>query len=548
MAWTDTTKTWEYHRPIHRINSPCYDEEREPVSGKGYGRGCHAPSDGPTDTELGDRTKAVARGIPGWVTVLNEDEQELEGMLDRSFQTYHDIPLYQWHRYYDWNFHVAPIKGYQYVRGLGNESTADKIETMECEWDCGSFGLGRDPMFNYTDWRWPMTGHYCWFAGRWIYDCGHASTYDKSGDNEGLMRTELHPCKAVAWAQWEAVSFPENGGLYVPGIRFHFFASRLGGYKDFAAINARDYEFIVDLPRLQGSGVQQMSLERTPDFPMSTTVLRTVRLLHKTTFVAGALGKSHETKPIITEMPPASPGELAEQVKVTIPLSGQPADDDYYHVIIDFGWLDPDRSQARRVKHCRVEFVDILKGSINHDTFDEEWKIKFGVNGRWYSRKFKGVENGKKLPLNQPVDFYLSEDDAISVTAHGHEIDYLDDAFQLKKEDRLLTLDGQVMDWDKDIVPASGQRLKKMCYAFVDIVKWRTKDYNEELQKVDPEKGAPNNPYHVRNMDGINNMPLSQTALTTKTVTIYEEEKEITIVDYYLNYRLSINSQKVPEP
>ena len=85
------------------------------------------------------------------------------------------------------------------------------------------------PMFNNPQWIWPMSGQYCWLTGRWIYDCGHATSDDKS---VGLMRSEIHPCKAMAFAQWEAVSFPENGNLYVPGIRFLFFASRLGGYKE----------------------------------------------------------------------------------------------------------------------------------------------------------------------------------------------------------------------------------------------------------------------------------------------------------------------------
>ena len=34
---------------MQRIGSPSYDELRQPVSGRGFGRGCHAPSDGPRD-------------------------------------------------------------------------------------------------------------------------------------------------------------------------------------------------------------------------------------------------------------------------------------------------------------------------------------------------------------------------------------------------------------------------------------------------------------------------------------------------------------------
>src|SRR5436853_4977587 len=149
---------------------------------------------------------------------------------------------------------------------------------MECERDIGRFAGGRSVVTNgnlfrragsmfETDWAWPMTGQYIWLAGRWIYDCGHPQPVEK-------MHTELHPCKAVATARWEAVQFPENGELFVPAIQFMFFASRWGGYHDFPTIHDQDYEFIVDLPIPAVPAPVEYTIGHTPDFPLNTGVLR----------------------------------------------------------------------------------------------------------------------------------------------------------------------------------------------------------------------------------------------------------------------------------
>ena len=65
MAWDNTSKDWDYDRPIHRINSPSYKPAESPVSGQGYPRGCHAPSDGPDDSVYGLLIRRLARTIPG---------------------------------------------------------------------------------------------------------------------------------------------------------------------------------------------------------------------------------------------------------------------------------------------------------------------------------------------------------------------------------------------------------------------------------------------------------------------------------------------------
>lgn len=557
MAWTNTTKDWDYRRPFHRINSPSWDPSRGQVSGRGYPRGCRAPSDGPDDSVYGLIIRRLVRTIPGWVTVENEQEREVEGVLDRCFQTWTDVPLFQWHRYYDWNFHIAPADGYAYVRGVGNEpsgrsevaGTQRRVtasNTMECEWDCGAFGRRPGPMFDNSQWIWPMSGQFCWVAGRWIYDCGHASSDDKTGPNEGLMRSEIHPCKAMASAQWEAVNFPENGSLYVPGIRFQFFASKQGGYKPFQALNSLDYEFIVDLPRVEGT-YPTWAVGHTPDFPLNTAVLRSPHLLHHADFISSATGTAGSVQPVIEPVPPANPGFLPQQVKVKIPLTQLPASADYFGVIIKFGWFDPDRSLARRVKHCVVNFTHIHKGDIDHDDWAEEWLVKFGVNGRWFLRNYTGVSNDTDLQLHaQPVDFYLADGDSIYVSAHGAELDLVDDVFQESDADRTVTLNGAIIDWDTDIVPWNRQRIWDICYRIADMMFFTFNDQNDPLGIIDPGTGAADNPLPVHGLNMLNTQHTQVAFFTEEVGESAELVEDPNRIDYRLHYRVTVQPQQVP--
>ena len=308
--WTNTAKPVDVDRPFHRVNSPVFSVMRPRPDGKGYRCGCHSPDQYSIDVLeaiidvvanfllpllgflgvalVNTAFRKAIRSCPNWVPVGRRDlspfgyqlfraeertqtdpenEMEVEGVLWRSFQTWTDVPPSQWHTWYDWNFHVVPARGYQFVRGAGNDPDPNaKIPTgtrlvgntdaVECEWDCGAFHSTTaslrepGPMFHQNfvlDWAWPLAGQYFWASGRWIYDCGHATNHEITGANEGKMRTELHPCKAIATARFEAVQFQENGGKFTPAIQFMFFASTSGGYIDFEDLGTRDYEFIVDL-------------------------------------------------------------------------------------------------------------------------------------------------------------------------------------------------------------------------------------------------------------------------------------------------------------
>jgi hypothetical protein len=554
--WTNTEKDWDYDHPFHRINSPSWDPARARVSGQGYRSGCHAPSDGPNDSVYGLIIRRLARAIPGWVPVVAEQEQEVEGPLDRCFQTWTDVPLFQWHRYYDWNFHIAPYGGYAYVRGMGNEphgrsevaGTQRRVtasNTMECEWDCGAFGNRPGQMFLSAQWIWPMSRQFCWVSGRWIYDCGHATTDDKTGPNEGLMRSEIHPCKAMASAQWEAVQFPENGKLYVPGIRFQFFASRLGGYKQFQTLNDRDYEFIVDLPQVEGN-YPTWAVGHTPDFAFNTGALRSPHLLHHTDFISTATGVQGSVQPVIEPVAPANPGFLPQQVKVKIPLTQLPASADYYGVIIKFGWFDPDQSLARRVKRCVVEFTHIHKGHEDHDTFAEEWMVKFGVNGRWFIRHFQGVHNNTDLQLRVgPQEFYLADRDAIYVSSHGAAIEPVDGVFNRTNANRTVRLNGRVMDWENDIVHGNRQRLWDLCYEVANMMFWTFNMQNEPLGIIDPGRGAADNPLRVHGLNMQNTEHWQVAFFTEEVGESAELAEDPHRIDYRLHYRVTVEPQPI---
>lgn len=579
MATDNTSKDWEYATPFHRINSPSYNDGRR-ADGLGYLKGCHAPSDGPNDSFYGWLIQDLIRTVPGWVPVLDETEYEVEGSLFHSFQTWTDVPVWQWHRWYDWNFHITPDSGYAYVVGPGNggpskkeldemkkkgERWLGKAGSLECEWDCGAFGAKPGPMFA-SDWAWPLTGQRVWISGRWIYDCGHASSDDKS---VGKMRTELHPIKAVASARWEAIKFPENNGLYVPAIQFMFFASKTGGYQPFSSLGGRDYEFIVDLPKIPGALAVKAPIGSTPEFPLNTVVLRSPHLLHKFDYLpfSNATGNNASVVPVIEPIAPDDPSQPPQQAKIKIPLSGA-GSADYYGVMISLGWYDPDGSQARKVLHCQVTLDNFHKGSVNHVTFSEEWSVKIGVNGRWLTQHFDGVRNNHTYNFNLPtIDLWLSEDDFISISSHGAEIKLVGDFFDRSQNRRTVTINGHDVQWNRDVLSHDRQTQWDICYAIADMMFFTFARQNDPLGIIDPgplppglpiPPGSPppaqkpgvnvafKNPIQLKYVgDGTIKMNLIGYAVEADPHSA-ELEEEINTVDYILNFSIKVQRQQVP--
>ena len=474
------SKLWDKKQPFQRINSPSFGPPPPPPppqkplpDGDGHARGTRRPGDflvrSPLDAIAREQ---LIRLTPSWTTTMGtteaEVEQEIFGILKRSFQTWTDAPPFQWHRWYDWNFHVEPEAPFAWLRGPGNvnvlkkadEETPnpipiigpllDKIqgkilgpassvvpgETMECEWDTGAIGAPLGGMFG-SDWSIPMTGEYVWIAGRSIYDGGHETP------EIFLCRSELHPCKAVAAARWEAFKFAENGHV-VPAIKFMFLTHRLGGLIDFDSLrpkDGKDYEFIVDLPEMpEGDIPLTVAVGHTPEFPHNTIVLR--KPDEPLVFAdfqpfTNATGKGPPAKgfePTVKLLPASDANPRLRQVKVTIPLLSlvkEHADTDYYGVVLWMGWPDPAGTEGKKVKKVTVTFVNLRRAQLNHDTFGEEWRFKAGVNGRWFQWGFDRVHNNTDHPLTQqpPLVFWLHEDDKVVVSAHGAELDLVDDVF-----------------------------------------------------------------------------------------------------------------------
>lgn len=603
---TKTTKAYQWNDPsnnerlFQRIEYEFYDDtDTDPddpshqphLSGQGFtdqptvGPACHCHTN--DDAPGGFRTtilrapRRAMRAIPAWVPPADNNhpnvEREVQGQIARSFQTWTDVPAIQWHRYYDWNFHIEPDKGFRYARGDANRGgTPDEGaqlvipgNNMECEWDCGLLGTRPGPMF-YAHWHWPLKGNWVWAAGRSIYDCGHPTADDATG----RMRSELHPLKAVASAHREAEKFAENGNLYTPAVKFMFFACGLGGYYRFsnAEFTNKDYKFIVDLPPL--GNYTPHTIGHTPRYRRNTIRLRPRMLMKidpspfqnaQTTlkqqqeaywrrvwpddYNTAQMGSETPTvgnvTPVIELAPDFDPA--APQAVITIPLSGI-GQADTYGVIISLGWLDPDGSQARRVKRVSVSFDNLHTEDIVHDRFSlEEWFLKMGVNGRWfwyYSGEdtvdhdtdipFSRVENGQMVRPFEHV-FYLADTDSIRLCSHGAEINPVDDIFH--NRDRTVRLNGRAVDFVADIQNGSFQQQQDIFWEFIDLQQATLGMENEPLgliEEVRPVSSLTDGQRESRTLQGFHTTEIAHSA---------EPQYRANEVDYQLTYSIQVDPQ-----
>lgn len=534
----DGNKTDEVHKkldpdqPIHRIGQrfkPGSGERRPPsfrpdlsgptIDGKGFDRprdfqSCRRPAALQAAASRRNRVlttfvvSGLARVVPAWILVEphavapnfkqffepNAAFQEVEGKLIRSFQTWTDFPVAQWHQWYDWNFHVEPAVGYRHLpgpanklEGLGGKTPVVKgaSNTMECEWDTGAFSKVQnfEPSMFRADWSWPMAGDFVWIAGRWIYDCGHAAIDPKTGAEE-FVRTELHPCAAVASARWEGVEFksdlteiiwppgsdekatfrPAKDTPAVPGIRFMFFASRKGGYKNFSSLAnpnsvfEKNYRFIVDVPSFDAQN-RTAAIGATPENAENTLVSPNPLLLASFSFDAfsnNVNGKFQKKDPVITVIE-RGPGQLPNQVIVEIPIDQLDADTDAYGVIISLGWHDNANVLAKRVMKCDVNIasIDLISRALLGGGLP--FILRIGVNGRWFRKEFPSLGPSLRtinhrfsffLPLDQPT----SAGADIKVNAHGKIVKRVGNFLKKSASDRTVKLNGRVLDYDRDTV------------------------------------------------------------------------------------------------
>ena len=514
MAFNDTSKPRDRDKPFHRINLLGTQPPEAQADGFGYRSGCRSPNEVPGIRDPGGSiTRSVARelirAIPAWVPVRGGSqggnrEREIEGTLDRSFQTWTDVPVFQWHRFYDWNFHVIPADGLEFLKGAGNRqeavaapfSNVASATSMECEWDCGAWFNGANDttpgMMFGRDLCWPLASQFLWAAGRWIYDCGHASSFDKTGPREGMMRTELHPVKAIATARWEAFKFKEND-FPVPAIQFMFFASKFGGYFDFPSIGDRAYEFIVDLPEHGIPPRLLVSAGHTMSDPLNTAAARAPELIKDINFTpfAGARGKVVTLDPEVTLHTLSPP-----QAKVKFPMTSLPADADAYGVILSLGWKDPDKRLARNVRKCTVTVNNIVVNDADHESTPEEWLVKVGVNGRWFSLRQDSIRDGDTIRFAKSFELFLSTEDTIFVSSHGSELNLVHDVFARPVANRTLA---GVTDYTRDTVDCTLATALTHLDNMASMMRNTVNDQNQPLALIDPGRtvNGANNPLTI---------------------------------------------------
>ena len=534
---------------------------------------------------------SIIRGVPLWVPVFRgrDDEeklleQEMEGRLVRSFQRYDSVPFTQWHGWYDWCFRVAALPGdrvFERMIGAGNigrdrnddsleeeglggitrydrdtavATGADINRTIDCDWDLGALGEPPGPMLTDVadtlprDWMWPMTGSHFWATGRSVFDCGHATSDEKSGKDgkePGLHLNKLVPCKAIATARLEGVKFAENP-LAVPAVQFMFYASRTqarGHQKDDTSVEFRfntagdfrfpsladaDYEFVVDLPEPpERDG--PFAIGATPATLLNTIVPGAV-LLHRFD-VAGFLtsfdfasngGVDPEIEPIRRD-----DGGPPTQVRLRFPLTKVTAPRDgvdglnTYGVIVSLGWFDPGGVLASTVHKVTVILDRIRLTDVHESATEPELFINLAVNGRWFqfAPAGKTVDRTHVIELNgRTIDLFLDEEDAVAVSAHGMEADGLHDLMKLAPDRRhkpvpqeavsaaLKVLEENFLDdrmlhgpaTIKVSQPGSGEPAREIQVPFVGrVVEW-ARDVD---QKLLPKPGKPVDPEAEKKAD-----------------------------------------------
>jgi hypothetical protein len=386
-----------------------------------------------------------------------EAEVEIEGFLGRSYQTHHHRPYTQWSRYYQWAFHVIPERGYRHLVGEGNnpneadsdiERTNDRTEAieiyggfnaqLECLLDIGAFStppgdlrggsvLTHPGIFYHKSWPfWPQSGDWFWAAGRYVYDCTHA-TLD-SDKNTERHPTLINPTKAFATGRYEAHLFEESDEP-IPVTRFSFFACKKGGYWDFEgdhiAFNGENYEFLVDLPPVPDE-VVSYDVGQVADFALNTLVIRP-RLLKTIEFApydAAAESPIPKSKwfvkdPII-QFIKAPKGALPRMVKVTIPMKDVPADKDAYGFTLTMGWLSPGAPTGVKKVTVKLNTLTLLQERKN-------LRMSVCINGRWIfvptanpGKQITGPRDSlQQFPDDAGLVFFLPLEKRVRITAHG---------------------------------------------------------------------------------------------------------------------------------
>ncbi len=485
----------------------------------------YIPSWAPVD-RLGYGPKFKADGAHN-VVDGREAEVEVEGRLTRSYLSRHHRPYTQWSNFYHWSFQVNPDRGFKHLIGLGDKLTPDEVDdlngtganesapainlylqsaansSLECLLDLGA--ISKPPgdqvplqplhypsiLFDRTWPFWPQSGDWFWAAGRYVYDCTHATSDEKQGPEAGLHPTLINPTKAFAVARYEAYQF-EKDGDWIPATRFLFFATKKGGYWDFDGeikVTDHDYEFLVDLPPL-AADVGEFSIGRTPEFDWNTIVVRP-RLLKAIEFAPFGAGADSpltwwKRDPVVQLVRP-EPGKLPRMLRVKVPLS-EMQDADAYAFVLTCGWYDP--SQAARVRKVAVQMPKFTMLGERKDL-----RYHVCINGRWVfynpgtnpaSQTFLNVSDNMQTPAHPGPDgmiLHLPDDGQVVITSSGTQRHGYGEFMETKPtvhadrtKDRRLELGG-IIEVDEDTMNAIRDALQQALDSHLPDSYW--KDYQK---------------------------------------------------------------------
>ena len=475
-----------------------------------------------------------------------EGEVEVEGRLTRSYLTRHHRVYTQWSRFHHWSFQVDPAPGFRHLIGAGNTTTLAEDElfrkstvgslssahllyagqsvpadttSLECLLDLGTFSRPPGDHPNYLELRypscifdqrwpfWPQTGDWFWAAGRYVYDCAHATREDTSGDDMGLHPTLINPVKAFAVARYEACEFEELD-TPVPGVRFMFFATKRGGYWDFNGdIQATDcdYEFAVDLPPL-ASDVGEFAVGRAPQFMRNTIVVRP-RLLKRLEFAPFGIdtsmpeivpspnwwAKGEQGSDPLVQLTQSAPGTFPRMVKVKVPMSSMPKDRDVYAFVLTLAWYTPEAAST-----VKKVFVKLPK--YEQTESKEHIRLIVGINGRWIyyplqkadTKPYFNVRDGlQRWPGDEGLVLYLPPDGKVTITAHGTERfgygQFMEETPSVDKDvskDRQLRVGG-LIPIDKKTLKIIRDALKTKLSDIIPYQFWQ--DHPEILDQLDDD-------------------------------------------------------------
>jgi len=416
----------------------------------------------------------------------------------------------------------------------------------------------------------------------------------------------------------------------VPAIQFMFVASKEGGYLDFSATTDQDYEFILDLPPGPvGSSPFPIghtgSFPRNT-IVLRSQLLRKVEPLQGSDValfepviepIFGA-DLSQPPQQVKVTIPLASRGTTpatarkagfllslgwydgdksqAKQVKLcTLTLTkftahkGKMKRDDAGKALRDRVEKELVKQFLNQVSSIGVgnsgktvasnpallNAVQNLAHTINTQVLaalpglagqDEEWLMRFGLNGVWRNSFQPGVDSKTKAlpPITFPT-IALGPEDQLSFSMSGIEMDPVGDMMRLKHSDRVVKValakgatPTEVKPWEKvfnpdDQDPAKAKDLRvQMLIDYVGTVMEKTSFTgldNEPLGFLDPDPAqataAPNS--NPRLMKGVadDTTPFSQMA---KFARATDEERVLVEAtkteDYLLEGTLTIASQK----